>query len=153
MELVKISEQPIYLEAAAQWFAQKWEIPIESYRESLQQSLSQRIPQWYLILEGETIIAGAGVIENDFHDRKDLAPNLCALFVEENYRGQGIAARILREVRKDLGALEIEKVYLVTDHENFYERYGWQFLTMVQDEEGESMRMYVVKTIKGNPAS
>ena len=42
------------------------------------------ITQWYVIVDGQrNIIAGAGVIENDFHDRKDLTPNLCALFVEE----------------------------------------------------------------------
>ena len=42
------------------------------------------IPQWYVIVDGQrNTIAGAGVIENDFHDRKDLTPNLCDLFVEE----------------------------------------------------------------------
>ena len=39
--------------------------------------------------------AGAGVISNDFHNRRDLAPNLCALFVEPAYRRQGIARRLL----------------------------------------------------------
>lgn len=29
------------------------------------------VPQWYLAMEGEWIIGGMGVIENDFHDRKD----------------------------------------------------------------------------------
>lgn len=38
------------------------------------------IPQWYVIVDGQrNIIAGTGVIENDFYDRKDLTPNLCAL--------------------------------------------------------------------------
>lgn len=35
------------------------------------------IPNWF--------IAGAGVIENDFHNRPDLTPNICALYVEEDY--------------------------------------------------------------------
>lgn len=152
MELVKISEQPHYLETAATWFAQKWEIPVESYRESLQQSLSTTIPQWYIFLDVGKIIAGAGIIENDFHDRKDLTPNLCALYVEEKYRGQGLAAEILTRVRKDLGAMGIEKVYLVTDLIGFYEQYDWQFLTMVHEESGELIRMYVAETIKGNAA-
>lgn len=50
------------------------------------------IPQWYVIVDGQrNTIAGAGVIENDFHDRKDLTPNLCDLFVEERKRVRGIA--------------------------------------------------------------
>ena len=61
------------------------------------------IPQWYVIVDGQrNIIAGTGVIENDFHDRKDLTPNLCALFVEERKRGRGIAGVVPDFVRKDL---------------------------------------------------
>ena len=29
---------------------------------------------WYLCLDDDKIIGGLGVIENDFHDRKDLTP-------------------------------------------------------------------------------
>lgn len=51
---------------------------------------SAAVPQWYVTLGGQgEILAGAGVIENDFHNRKDLSPNLCALFVEAPYRCQG----------------------------------------------------------------
>lgn len=90
------------------------------------------IPQWYVIVDGQrNIIAGAGVIENDFHDRKDLTPNLCALFVEERKRGRGIAGVVLDFVRKDLASLGYSRLYLVTDLSGFYERYGWNFLTMV----------------------
>ncbi len=48
------------------------------------------------------IIAGIGVIENDFHNRKDLAPNVCAVYVEEAYRNRGIAGRMLQFVCDDL---------------------------------------------------
>ena len=34
--------------------------------------------------------------------------------------------------------------YLLTDHDSFYERYGWEFLCMAQgDGEPELSRMYV----------
>ena len=33
-------------------------------------------PQWYLAINGSKIIGGLGVIENDFHERKDLSPNV-----------------------------------------------------------------------------
>ena len=42
-----------------------------------------------------------GVIENDFHDRKDLTPNVCAVYTEE-YRCQGVAGSILIFVCKDM---------------------------------------------------
>lgn len=122
---------------------------MEAYLESIQISIDQKhaIPQWYIVLNKDKyLIAGAGVIDNDFHERKDLTPNLCALFVEENYRNQNIAKHILDFVREDLSNQGIQTLYLITDHTEFYEKCGWRFLTLVEDEEGEMVRMYVADT-------
>ena len=83
------------------------------------------------------------VIENDFHDRPDLTPNVCAVYVEKAWRCQGIAGALLRAVCEDMRQFEIKTLYLLTDHTNFYERYGWEFLCLVQgDGETEPARMY-----------
>lgn len=101
---------------------------------------------WYLCLDGNRIIGGLGVIENDFHNRKDLTPNVCAVYTEEEYRHRGIAGRLLNMVVEDLKAKEISPIYLVTDHVGFYEKYGWEFLCMVQgDGEPDLTRMYIHK--------
>lgn len=70
------------------------------------------------------IIASCGVIENDFHDRKDLAPNLGALYVEKKYLHQGIAKHLLDFVRKQMTSIKYDKLYIVTDHTTFYEKCG-----------------------------
>lgn len=87
-----------------------------------------------------------GVIENDFHDRKDLTPNICAVYTEEEYRHKGIAGHLLHMVVDNLKLKGITPVYLVTDHNGFYEQYGWEFLCMVQsDDEPNMLRMYIHK--------
>ena len=44
----------------------------------------------------------------------------------------------------DMKEKGISPLYLVTDHTGFYERYGWEFLCMVQgDGEPEMTRMYI----------
>ncbi len=102
------------------------------------------VPQWYLALEDGQIIGGLGVIENDFHDRKDLAPNVCAVYTEEAQRERGVAGALLDTVCADMRERGISTLYLVTDHTAFYERYGWEFLCMVQgDGEPELSRMYI----------
>lgn len=149
MQILRLSDYPQYKEMAAQWFSEKWQIPVEAYLESIQISIDQKhaIPQWYIVLNKDKhLIAGAGVIDNDFHERKDLTPNLCALFVEENYRNQNIAKHILDFVREDLSNQGIQALYLITDHTEFYEKCGCRFLTLVKDEEGEMVRMYVADT-------
>lgn len=102
------------------------------------------IPQWYVALENDKIIGGLGVIENDFHDRKDLTPNVCAVYTEKANRGKGIAGALLNYVCADMKEKGIDTLYLVTDHTGFYERYGWKFLCMVQgDGEPSTSRMYI----------
>ena len=133
------------LEEAATWFHQKWGIPREAYVESMQESLEKEaVPNWYVVMDGEKIVAGLGVIENDFHDRKDLTPNVCAVYVEEDYRKQGIAGEMLAFVCEDMKKKGIDVLYLLTDHTGFYERYGWEFFCMAQgDGEEEMARMYI----------
>ncbi len=148
-ELKKLREYPELKEQAASWFCQKWGIPYEAYEESIAQCVEKKtgVPQWYVIVnEKQEIIAGAGMIDNDFHDRKDLTPNLCALFVEEEYRKQGLARYLLDRIRLDMSSMGIRRIYLVTDHTEFYEKCGWQFLTMVNDEEDFQERMYTAST-------
>lgn len=147
--LLKISEHPQWMEKSALWFHQKWHIPLEDYQKSMKESIQKKngIPCWYIVVdENDNIIAGAGVIENDFHQRPDFTPNVCALYVEENMRHQGIARFLLNAIREDMFLQKIDTLYLVTDHTCFYEKCGWEFLTMVKDLSGELERMYVAIT-------
>ena len=46
--------------------------------------------------------------------------------------------------RKDMKKRGINTLYLLTDHNSFYERYGWEFFCMVQGDGEDTMsRMYV----------
>ena len=147
VRLYRLRERPELPERACAWFCAKWGVPLEDYRESMAAMAPGRpVPQWYLLLAGETIAGGAGVIENDFPDRPDLAPNLCALFVEPEFRGRGLARALLDAVRADLAGMGVETLYLVTDHTEFYERCGWQFVGWVHDTDGVPERMYAAHT-------
>ena len=114
-EYFTLRDKPELKDAAAEWFHGKWGVPKEAYLECMESYLNNDTEYgWYLCTDGDKIVGGLGVIENDFHDRKDLRSK------------------------------EISPVYLVTDHTGFYERYGWEFLCMVQgDGEPEMTRMYI----------
>ena len=146
IKLIKIRENKNMADRAANWFHQKWNISFRAYQESIRDCLKNEtiVPQWYLAMDSDAIIGGLGVIDNDFHNRKDLTPNVCAVYVEEPYRCQGIAGKLLQYVCADIREQGIDTRYLVTDHTTFYEKYGWEFLCMVQgDEEQEMTRMYI----------
>ena len=142
---ITLREEATIKDKAAEWFNSKWGVPKEAYLECMNEYLSGETEYgWYLCLDGEKIVAGMGVIENDFHDRKDLSPNVCAVYTEEDYRDKGIAGNLLNMVVDDMKNKGITPIYLVTDHTGFYERYGWEFLCMVQGDGEEDMtRMYI----------
>ena len=134
---ITLREQPEWKTLAAEWFHNKWGVPVEAYLECMDAYLQNETEYgWYLCLDENQIIGGMGVIENDFHDRKDLTPNVCAVYTDEKYRCQGIAGNMKLK--------GVSPIYLVTDHIGFYERYGWEFLCMVQgDGEPDTTRMYI----------
>ena len=89
---VTLRQRPELKDMAAEWFHCKWGVPQEAYLECMEAYLNNETEYgWYLCLDEGRIIGGLGVIENDFHDRKDLTPNVCAVYTEEEYRCKGIA--------------------------------------------------------------
>ena len=144
-QYIDLREKPELVDSAASWFNSKWGVPKEAYLECMTDYLSRNTELgWFLCLDESSIVGGLGVIENDFHDRPDLTPNVCAVYTEESHRGRGIAGKLLNMAVEDLREKGISPAYLVTDHTAFYERYGWEFLCMVQgDGEPDMTRMYI----------
>ena len=149
IKIVALRNRPGLCGPAAAWFSGKWGIPEAEYRRSMEGMLqkSAAVPQWYVTLGGQgEILAGAGVIENDFHNRPDLCPNVCALFVEQAYRRRGLARALLRYIREDAARMGITTLYLVTEHTDFYEKCGWQHCAMCKDDDGLPLRVYKAET-------
>lgn len=142
--LVLLRNEIEMTDRAAQWFHEKWGVDKSAYLDSMaecQADKSGRV-QWYLLMDGDAIISGMGVIENDFHERKDLAPNICAVFTEEQYRGQGLAKFLLDYVCADLSARGCDTVYLLTSHTQFYEKCGFEYFCDVKEDCGDTARVY-----------
>lgn len=58
-------------------------------------------------------------------------------------RAYGALKRRLDAVCRDMAGMGIDRLYLLTDHDGFYERLGWRFEDMVRDDAGEFGRMYI----------
>lgn len=143
--IVCLKDNPRLLNTATEWFSSKWSIPKSAYYESISLCIKNiaAVPRWYLVLNSsESIIAGLGVIENDFHKLVQLSPNICAVFVEKEFRGHGIAKAMLDFVCKDMADSGFDDIYLITDHTQFYEKCGFEFLCPVEENSGEISRMY-----------
>ena len=141
---IDIKDIPSIIDEASKWFSSKWSVPIKAYKDCMEAYINGDTKYgWFLCLDEDKIIGGLGVIDNDFHCRKDLSPNVCAVYVEEEYRNQKVAGNLLEIVLKDCKQKGISPIYLVSDHIGFYERYGWEFVCMVLCDDNSMSRMYI----------
>jgi len=99
------------------------------------------------MMKGNDIIGGYGLIVNDFISRQDLWPWLCAVYIEENERGNALGSRLLTHGRKEAAKLGFPTVYLCTDHIGFYEKYNWQYIGPAYGVSGQETRMYKAESI------
>ena len=68
--IITLRERPELVAIAAEWFHSKWGVPAEAYLECMKAYLSGKTEYgWYICLYDESIVAGLGVIENDFFRR------------------------------------------------------------------------------------
>ncbi|WP_225046737.1 GNAT family N-acetyltransferase [Lacticaseibacillus kribbianus] len=154
VQLCRLRERPELAAAAAAWFHAQWHVPLAAYQASIADSLAAGagpVPQWYVALALGRIVGGLGVIANDFHDRPDLTPNVCAVAVVPVFRRRGIAGRLLHLAVSDLALAGIPTAYLLTDLVGFYERYGWRPLTVVTEDDGTRSPLYAIQTKKVLP--
>ena len=129
-KIVGIRTNQEYLLKAVDCFTAWWKIDQRIYDDCISNSIitTSPLPRWYLMLKNDDIIGGYGLITNDFISRQDLCPWLCALYVEEEYRGSKLGSKLLEHAKKEALKLGYRKLYLSTDLEGYYEKYGWKFI-------------------------
>jgi GNAT superfamily N-acetyltransferase len=101
-------------------------VPLADYRAHLDPMLaSTGIPFCLVDHDDDTYRGSCLVIESDLDARPNLTPWIAALWVDEPYRRQGIAAALMQEARKYIGA---STVYLCAELKvsPYYLARGWQ---------------------------
>lgn len=147
-KIVSVRENPEYLDPAVDYFSSKWGIGRETYLDCISHSIHtpRPLPRWYLLERNDGMIAGCyGLITNDFNSRQDLWPWLAALFVAESERGQSLGAKMLDHGRAEAARLGFGRLYLCTDLDSYYERYGWRYIANCWNL-GENVKVYESET-------
>ena len=82
--------------------------------------------EWFLMFDRNEIIGGCGLITNDFLSRMDIYPWLCALYVDEKYRNQGLGGKLIEYTARTALELGYVNLYCCTDHIGYYEKYSFE---------------------------
>ena len=65
------------------------------------------------------------------------------MFVDEAYRGNRLSQQIISYAMGYLKSVDFDKVYLVSDHENLYEKYGFRVIDRKIAPWGSEEKIYV----------
>ena len=88
------------------------------------------LPRFFLLLKDNKIIGCAALITNDFISRGDLFPWMACLFVDEKERGNEYGNLLMEHAEQEAKKDDFSAIYLTTDHDGYYEKYGW---TRIED--------------------
>ena len=148
MRIISVREHPIYKDRAVAYFQEKWpSVSPIIYEDCITHSINARdnLPQWYLLEKEGEIIGCAGLITNDFISRGDLYPWICAVFIDEDHRGNAYSTLLIDKAKSDTKKFGYEYLYLSTSHIGFYEKYNFKYIGQGYHPWGEESRIYEIK--------
>lgn len=146
IKIVDAREHPRGLDAAALYVHGKWGRPenLAFYRDAIEHS-GGILPQFFLLMAGESVIGCGALLTNDFVSRHDLWPWYGCHFVEPDWRGRGLGSLLLSHATALAARLGFHAVYLSTDHDGYYEKYGWERMEDGFEPSGAKTRIYLYR--------
>ena len=141
--ILDVHDYPGGLEAAARYIHSKWGRPqnYPFYLDAITHS-GKGLPQFFLLLDGSTILGCGALLTNDFVSRHDLWPWYGCHYIEPEHRGNGLGKLLLEHGIQLAKTLGYGYVYLSTDHDGYYEKYDWERIEDGFDPSGERTRIY-----------
>ncbi|WP_447553636.1 GNAT family N-acetyltransferase [Vreelandella sp. EE22] len=90
------------------------------------------VPSLFVALVEGVAVGTASLIAEDIANRPELTPWLASVFVLPEWRGQGIASRLVQRVEQEARESGVERFYLYTpDQQALYQRLGWQEIEQI----------------------
>ena len=102
-----------------------------------------------LLTDGEELISYCTFSKYDDIQPTDLTPWVGFVYTFQKHRGHRYAGLLFKEAEKRAKEAGFSKFYLSTNHIGLYEKYGFNYLTQMNDIDGEPSRVYV-KMVKND---
>ena len=147
MNIISVREQPQYTQQVIAYLQQCWsEVSPILYSDCVTHCIDAQnpLPQWYILEKDGKLIGCAGLITNDFISRMDLYPWLCALFIDENHRGNNYGLMLIEKAKEDALKFGFTNMYLSTEHIGYCEKYGVSYIGDCYHPWDDQSRIYKI---------
>lgn len=92
------------------------------------------------------VVAFCTFTETDYFPENRYSPWIGFVFVDEKYRGNRISEKMIKRVMEYATGLGFDNVYISTDHDNLYEKYGFKQIDFLVNYEGTKDKVLVHST-------
>lgn len=96
-----------------------------------------------LLVDGENLVSFCTFADMDDIQPTDLTPWIGWVYTFPRYRGHRYVGELLRYAEILADEAGFKHIYISTNHEGLYEKYGYEFFKMMKDMAGEDSRVYV----------
>ena len=96
-----------------------------------------------MLVDGDELISFCTLAQMDDIQPTKLTPWMGFVYTFPEYRGHRYMGRLFEEIGKILKEEGYSKVYISTDYEGLYEKYGCTFMTEAKALSGDDSRIYV----------
>ena len=99
----------------------------------------------FAAIENNNIIGHCSLNNIDAVPDAEYTPYIQAVFVNEKFRGNRISEKMINSAIEYAKTLGFKNVYIVSDHKNFYEKYGFAKVDEKNDYKGELQSIFCKK--------
>ena len=103
------------------------------------------LPRFYVLLKKEDIVGCIGLISCDFISRSDLSPWIAGVFILESERRKELGSFMIQHVETEAKNAGFSTLFLTTDLNGYYEKYGWERMEDAYGLSGNSTKIYQKK--------
>ena len=150
MEVLSLKDKMNFLEEVAELEYEEWADNKEENRTIRIGNKINKIKKLMLdknfckliLIDNNELIGFISIFPNDCDEEQDLSPWYATMYVKEKYRGKGYSKILNAAIIKEAYNRGFEKLYLKTDLDNYYEKFGAQYIKKLSSGE----KLYFIKT-------
>ena len=109
---------------------------------------NNKFEEWERVIvayDDKNICGYCTVAKTDCIPNVTYTPYIGFLFVGEEYRGQRLSQKLIEYSMNYLRSVGFDKVYIVSDHINLYEKYGFEVIDRKTAPWGSEEKIYMQK--------
>ena len=138
LKIYNLMDKPQYIEEVAELTQKEWgakglsnsefETKVKNKISKIKSNFNINNYCKLVLLDNDNLVGFISIFTQDGEERKDLSPWYATMYVKAEHRGKGYSKILNKAILDEARKRNISKLYLKTELENYYEKFGARFM-------------------------